>query len=117
MVALSGEVHARTARRFAVSVVALVATVQISSARVAADDAHSPADRNWPQWRGPRGNGVAPCADPPLSWDATTNIRWRAPVTGAGSATPIVWDDRIFVLSARETDVGVDQPPRPHPDA
>ena len=44
-------------------------------------------------------------ADPPVRWDANTNIRWKAPIPGAGSGTPIVWEDRIFLMTAVETDV------------
>jgi len=76
-----------------------------------------PHERNWPQWRGPRATGEAPLADPPLHWDAQSNIRWKIKVPGEGSATPIVWDDRIFVLSALPTDRLADQAPEPHPDA
>lgn len=80
-------------------------------------DVNARCEQNWHQWRGPLGNGVAPAADPPVEWDAQTNIRWKAAIPGAGSATPIVWDDRVFVLSARETDVPSDLAAQPHPDA
>lgn len=60
---------------------------------------------NWPGWRGPTANGVAPMsADPPTKWDAKTNIKWKVPIPGRGSATPVVWEDKIFVLTAIETD-------------
>lgn len=59
---------------------------------------------NWPHWRGPLANGTAPEADPPVKWDEKTNIKWKAPLTGRGSASPIVWGDRVFVLTAVKTD-------------
>jgi outer membrane protein assembly factor BamB len=59
---------------------------------------------NWPQWRGPHADGVGPDADPPLKWDATTNIKWKAALTGRGSATPIVWGDQVFVVTATPID-------------
>jgi outer membrane protein assembly factor BamB len=55
---------------------------------------------NWPQWRGPNANGVAPGAAPPLEWSESQNIRWKVPVPGRGSGSPIVWGDRVFVLTA-----------------
>jgi outer membrane protein assembly factor BamB len=59
---------------------------------------------NWPQWRGPLGNGSAPKGDPPLKWDENTNIRWKAAIPGGrGSSTPIVWGDRVFVLATIDT--------------
>jgi outer membrane protein assembly factor BamB len=58
---------------------------------------------NWPHWRGPHANGSVAKGNPPLKWDAKTNIRWKAPLPGKGSATPIVWGDRVFVLTAVDT--------------
>lgn len=55
----------------------------------------------WPQWRGPTWNGVAsPLADPPVRWSETENLRWKTRIEGNGHGTPIVWGDRIFLLSA-----------------
>ena len=62
--------------------------------------ADSAADRFWPQWRGPLATGFAPQADPPITWSETSNVKWKTPIPGEGSATPIVWDNRIFILSA-----------------
>jgi outer membrane protein assembly factor BamB len=59
---------------------------------------------NWHHWRGPEANGTVPRADPPLTWDKTTNIQWKAAIPGRGSATPIVWGDQVFVVTAIETD-------------
>jgi len=56
--------------------------------------------RNWPQWRGPMATGVAPHADPPLTWSETENVRWKVAVPGQGSSTPIVWDDLVFILTS-----------------
>ena len=58
------------------------------------------AERFWPQWRGPYATGVSKHADPPLEWSETKNVRWKVEIPGRGSASPIVWGDRIFVLSA-----------------
>ena len=59
---------------------------------------------NWPHWRGPHANGTAPTGDPPITWDARTNIKWQAALPGRGSATPIVWGDQVFVVAAIKTD-------------
>src|SRR5262245_2639895 len=63
---------------------------------------------NWHQLRGPLATGVAPQGDPPTKWSETENIRWKAEVPGVGSSTPIVWNDRVFLLTAIETDRKVD---------
>ena len=60
----------------------------------------------WPQWRGPLATGVSPTADPPTEWSETKNVRWKVELPGHGSASPIVWDDHIFILSAIPAGVG-----------
>ena len=59
---------------------------------------------NWPQWRGPYSNGVAPYGNPPVEWNESKNIKWKIEIPGKGHATPIVWDNLIFVQTAIETD-------------
>lgn len=61
------------------------------------------AAKDWPQWRGPAGNGVAPDADPPIKWSETENIRWKVKLPGTGRSTPIVWDQFVFVQTAIPT--------------
>ena len=69
-----------------------------------ADHGETGAD-NWPSWRGPAANGVAPPgANPPIRWDAASNIRWKAELPGPGSATPIIWGNQVFVVTAAKTD-------------
>lgn len=58
------------------------------------------ADRYWPQWRGPDANGVAPHAEPPLRWGEGSNLRYKVEIPGSGLASPVVWADRIYLLTA-----------------
>ncbi len=58
---------------------------------------------NWGHWRGPTGNGVAINATPPTKWSPTTNVRWKVEVPGRGSASPVIWDDSVFVTTAIAT--------------
>jgi outer membrane protein assembly factor BamB len=58
---------------------------------------------NWPHWRGPLANGLAPRGNPPIKWDQKTNVKWKAVISGRGCATPIVWGDQIFLLTAIDT--------------
>src|SRR6266446_3936071 len=55
---------------------------------------------NWPQWRGPSANGVAPHANPPIRWSETNNIRWKIPLPGKGHSSPIVFGGAVYVLAA-----------------
>ncbi len=54
--------------------------------------------RNWPQFRGADSRGVSG-DDPrlPESWSATENVRWKTPLPGMGWASPVVWENRIFL--------------------
>jgi outer membrane protein assembly factor BamB len=58
------------------------------------------AEQYWPQWRGPYATGVSRTADPPVEWSETKNIRWKVEIPGRGSGTPVIWGDKVFVLSA-----------------
>ncbi len=55
---------------------------------------------NWPQWRGPEGNGISSETGIATTWSKTDNVAWRAPLPGPGGATPVVWEDRVFVTSS-----------------
>ena len=74
-------------------------------------------DQNWPQWRGPRMTGVAPQGNPPVEWSDSKNIKWKIEIPGKGSASPIVWGDRIFVLTAIPTEKKVPAAAAPEPAA
>jgi outer membrane protein assembly factor BamB len=74
----------------------------LAAASPAAEPAKAVLD-NWPQWRGPLANGQAPKGDPPLKWDAKTNLKWKTALPGQGASTPIVWGDKVFVLTAIDT--------------
>lgn len=54
---------------------------------------------NWPTWRGPNENGIA-LATPPIQWGEKENVKWKIEVPGSGHATPVIWQDRIYVLTA-----------------
>lgn len=62
-----------------------------------------PVADNWHQWRGPRGDGVAPYGDPPVRWSEDENVKWKTPIPGEGSGSPIVWNDRVYVVTAVAT--------------
>lgn len=62
---------------------------------------------NWSHWRGPLGNGTSPEAKPPLKWSETQNIKWRSPIPGRGSGSPVVWENKVFVVSAVAPDGGL----------
>jgi outer membrane protein assembly factor BamB len=60
---------------------------------------------DWPQFRGPTGDGLAPGADPPIRWSETENIRWKAALPGRGRSSPVLLGDRIWMTFAIERGV------------
>ncbi len=57
---------------------------------------------HWPQWRGPEFNGSSSAKNLPHTWSQKNNIRWTAEMPGESAATPIIWDNKIFVSSRDE---------------
>lgn len=57
------------------------------------------AGEHWPQFRGPDATGVPANGRPPETWSATANVLWKQPVSGRGWSSPIVWGDRIFLMT------------------
>jgi len=54
---------------------------------------------NWPHWRGPTMNGVSTEKDLPTEWSSTKNVAWKVALPGPAGASPVVWNDRVFVTS------------------
>src|SRR5262252_7724811 len=75
-----------------VAVAALLATV--------AAQPGTTAERFWPQWRGPHATGESRTANPPVEWSETRNVRWKVEIPGRGSSSPVIWGDRLFLLTA-----------------
>jgi outer membrane protein assembly factor BamB len=72
------------------------------------------ASDHWPQWRGPNLNGTAQAHDLPIEWSETRNVRWKTELPSWSGATPIVWEDKVFVMSpdqAASTAADVDAAP------
>jgi outer membrane protein assembly factor BamB len=57
---------------------------------------------DWPQFRGPTGQGISDEQGLPLNWSETTNIRWKTPILGKGWSSPVIQGDRIWLTSATE---------------
>ncbi|MCA9241810.1 MAG: PQQ-binding-like beta-propeller repeat protein [Planctomycetales bacterium] len=56
----------------------------------------------WPGWRGPAANTVAPPGDYPVDFGADRNLAWKADLPGEGSSTPTWWGDAIFLTATAE---------------
>jgi outer membrane protein assembly factor BamB len=73
--------------------VLLLGSVFLGSSSATAD--------NWPRFRGNNGTGIAADKDIPVKWSAKENILWKVALPGLGNSSPIIWEDRIFVQSAK----------------
>ena len=60
------------------------------------------AGDNWPQFRGPAGDGHATAKDLPTTWSETTNIRWKTPIHDKGWSSPVIWGDQIWLTTVKE---------------
>ncbi|HEV3136531.1 MAG TPA: PQQ-binding-like beta-propeller repeat protein, partial [Pirellulales bacterium] len=60
---------------------------------------------NWPQWRGAKLDGISRETDLPLTWSKTDNVAWRLELPGPAGATPVVWENHIYLTSVEEQDL------------
>jgi outer membrane protein assembly factor BamB len=80
------------------------------------------AAENWPQWRGPNGQGISTETALPTEWAPDRNIAWKTPLAH-GYSSPVIWGDRIFLTAAIEGEVVPGVIPEsvrikmPHPDS
>jgi outer membrane protein assembly factor BamB len=73
---------------------ALLALVVFSASQIQADE--------WPRWRGPTSNGVAPEGQYPIEWSAEKNIVWSVELPGPGGSTPVVTGDKVVLTAPKE---------------
>ncbi|MEZ5353263.1 MAG: PQQ-binding-like beta-propeller repeat protein [Bryobacteraceae bacterium] len=55
---------------------------------------------DWPEFRGPSGQGVSAETDLPLAWSPTENVAWKTPVPGRGWSSPSIAHDRVWLTTA-----------------
>ncbi len=59
------------------------------------------AESNWPEFRGPSGDGHATGASLPVAIDDSV-VRWQTPIHGKGWSSPVVWGDQVWLTTATE---------------
>ena len=57
---------------------------------------------NWPDYRGPRRDGVSNVANLPLRWSETLNVRWKTPLHGRAWSSPVIWGKQVWLTTATE---------------
>jgi outer membrane protein assembly factor BamB len=54
---------------------------------------------DWPDWRGPRRDGISPEKNLPARWSPTgENLAWRVPV--GGRSAPVVMNNRVYLMNS-----------------
>lgn len=57
---------------------------------------------DWPQFRGPTGQGISEDSGLPIQWSESENIRWKVPIPGEGWSSPVIKDGRVWLTAATE---------------
>lgn len=57
---------------------------------------------NWPQFRGPTGQGLSDATGLPLTWSDTENVRWKTAIHGKAWSSPVVWGNQVWLTTATE---------------
>jgi outer membrane protein assembly factor BamB len=55
---------------------------------------------DWPQFRGPTGQGIAEAKNVPLHWSSTSNVVWKTAIPGEGWSSPVLFAGNLYLTSA-----------------
>lgn len=58
---------------------------------------------DWPQFRGPAGDGYSKTGTPPLTFDNANSVIWKTAIKGLGFSSPVIQADRIWLTTAITT--------------
>jgi outer membrane protein assembly factor BamB len=59
-------------------------------------------DAQWPQFRGPDGNGTSTAATLPLTWSEGEHVRWKTPIHGRAWSSPVILGSQVWITTATE---------------
>jgi outer membrane protein assembly factor BamB len=55
---------------------------------------------NWPEFRGPTGQGLSTERGLPVKWSATDNVAWKKEIPGKGWSSPVIVDGRVYLTTS-----------------
>lgn len=58
------------------------------------------AETEWPEFRGPTGQGASAATNVPVQWNETTNVAWKVGLPGRGWSSPVLHKGRLYLTSA-----------------
>lgn len=76
--------------------------------------ASSASAADWPNWRGPNGDGTTPAKNLPESWSIDKNVKWKVEMPAWSGSSPMVWGDKIFINTPSKEEA---KPAEPAPAA
>ena len=82
------EILMRCTRRMALMMTACAALLAV--------EAH-----DWPEFRGPTGQGLSPAKNVPIRWSGTSNVVWKTPLSVAGWSSPVLVKERLYLTGSR----------------
>lgn len=93
----------RAVRCTRVSLFALLCLLVLACPATAADAGKGKAAvAEWPEFRGPDGQGHAAGQDLPLTWSETENIVWKTPIAGLAWSSPVIQGQQIWLTAATD---------------
>lgn len=75
---------------------ARIARLMLSCAGVLGVQAH-----DWPEFRGPTGQGLSPAKQVPIHWSGTSNVVWKTALPVAGWSSPVLVQQRLYLTGSR----------------
>ena len=66
----------------------------------AAADSRGADDLNWPEFRGPRGDGSTTSTGLPVTWSETNHVKWKTDLHGKAWSSPVIWGNQIWLTTA-----------------
>lgn len=60
----------------------------------------TPHAENWPEFRGPTGQGISAARHLPVEWSETNNVAWKQAIPGKGWSSPVLFEGRLYLTSA-----------------
>jgi len=58
------------------------------------------AETNWPEFRGPSGDGLSTSTNLPLRWSEEQNVKWKTPILGKAWSSPVIWGQQVWLTTA-----------------
>jgi outer membrane protein assembly factor BamB len=57
-------------------------------------------EANWPEFRGPQGNGISTATNLPLHWGEQQHVKWQTSIHDRGWSSPVIWDQQVWLSTA-----------------